>query len=343
MGSRVVVFSDIHHGTLVGKLGSNDVDLRISDALDVEDQVTKYCLENNIDTVLFCGDRFRSRNPSVWLFNMVEEKWFDRANVGIEMFALVGNHDQYRIVGHGSNYSVLWNKKAVSDKVHVIEKPSTISIKGRIFGFIPYGYSLWSEDWKVDLLVFHDELKGFKDDRGYVGRSGFGTKELRRMCKFFLSGHIHAFADVHGQGLIIGAPYQMDMMDVGIKKGFLVFDTDTYEHEFVETSVPKIVKIDVTDDTDVVKESDVVGNYVYCRATKSRIPVVKDMMKRFSARAFRVDEIVDKGMFVESFARRVYAAKSSTEMIQEYIDSRDLPDKKGLVEKGCEVWAEVAG
>jgi len=341
--SKVICYSDIHHGTLIGKLGSNDVDLRVEDALDVERQVTQYCLDHGIDTVLFCGDRFRSRNPSVWLFNMVEEVWFDRADKGIETFALVGNHDQYRIVGHGSNYSVLWNKKVVSDRVHVIEQPSTITIKDKAFGFVPFGYSLCCADWKVDLIVFHDELQGFKDDRGYIGRSGFSTKELRQTCKFFLSGHIHAFADVHGQGLIVGAPYQMDMLDVGIRKGFLVFDTETFEHEFVETRVPKIVRIDVLDDTDVVKEQEVAGNYVYCRTSRNKMDAVKDKLKRFEARAFRVDEIVDKGMFVEAFARKVYEARSGNEMIHEYIDSRDVPNKLSLREKGCEIWQEVAG
>jgi exonuclease SbcD len=63
---RILHFSDVHIG--VENYGRPDpetgLSTRLADFLDTLDEVVDYALENKVDLALFCGDAYKSRDPS---------------------------------------------------------------------------------------------------------------------------------------------------------------------------------------------------------------------------------------------------------------------------------------
>jgi exonuclease SbcD len=92
---RILHFSDVHIG--VENYGRPDPDTglstRLTDFLDTLDEVVDYALENQVDLALFCGDAYKSRDPS-----QTHQREFARriariSSAGIPVFMVVGNHD----------------------------------------------------------------------------------------------------------------------------------------------------------------------------------------------------------------------------------------------------------
>jgi DNA repair exonuclease SbcCD nuclease subunit len=344
MNNQILLYADIHHGITIGKLGSSGLDLRIEDTLEIERQITEYCLKNNIKTVIFAGDRFKSRNPDMWLVNLVDELWSRRSLKGIETYALLGNHDTYKIVSHKSNYSRLWG---YSENVRIFSKPDlTYEWRGEdddciSIGFLPYSCELESLKEKVDLLIFHGCVKGFKDTRGYIPTDeGFELDGLREKCRFFVAGHMHSFEDIQGYGIYLGAPYQIDMLDAGSKRGWVVLDIENFNYEFVESFAPELVVIDNIKDIQKINENQVKGNYMFCKVEKGIEKDCKRILEEYGARTFRVTAIKEKGIFLKGIAEDVFSGEDIDKMIVEYVTSRNLSNKNKIIDVGKQIWKE---
>ena len=92
---KILHFADLHLG--VENYGHIDpttgLSSRFHDFLSALDQIVDYALENKVDLVLFCGDAYKSREPS-----QTQQREFARrinrlSSNGIPIFLLVGNHD----------------------------------------------------------------------------------------------------------------------------------------------------------------------------------------------------------------------------------------------------------
>jgi exonuclease SbcD len=75
---------------------------RLLDFLAALDQVVAYAIEHDVDLALFCGDAYKSRDPS-----QTQQREFARrvarlAQAGIPVFLLVGNHDQPHSLGRAT-------------------------------------------------------------------------------------------------------------------------------------------------------------------------------------------------------------------------------------------------
>ncbi len=92
---KILHFADLHLG--VETYGHTDpatsLSSRLVDFLNVFDQIVDYALNNKIDLVLFCGDAYKSREPT-----QTQQREFARrirrlSDGGIPVFMLTGNHD----------------------------------------------------------------------------------------------------------------------------------------------------------------------------------------------------------------------------------------------------------
>lgn len=92
---RILHFADLHIG--VENYGRVDpatgLSTRLGDFLGALDELVDFALANEIDLVLFCGDAYKSRDPS-----QTHQREFARRIVrltaaGVPVFLLVGNHD----------------------------------------------------------------------------------------------------------------------------------------------------------------------------------------------------------------------------------------------------------
>jgi len=126
---KILHFSDLHLG--VESYGHIDpatgISSRLLDFLSALDQVVSYALENGVDLVLFCGDAYKTREPS-----QTQQREFARrinrlATSGIPIFLLVGNHDLPNAIGKATTTEI-FDTLAVKN-VYVSNRPDIYRIQ----------------------------------------------------------------------------------------------------------------------------------------------------------------------------------------------------------------------
>jgi len=125
---KILHFADLHLGVeSYGRLDpATGLSSRLLDFLNALDQVVDYALENRVDLVLFCGDAYRSREPT-----QTQQREFARrinrlSSNGIPIFLLVGNHDLPNAIGRATSTEI-FDTLAVKN-VYVSNRPQIYSI-----------------------------------------------------------------------------------------------------------------------------------------------------------------------------------------------------------------------
>ncbi|MBI4298928.1 MAG: exonuclease SbcCD subunit D [Chloroflexi bacterium] len=101
---RILHFSDVHIGVEnYGRVDPNTgLSSRLTDFLQTYDEVVEYALANEVDLVLFCGDAYKSRDPSQTHQRAFAQRIARLSAAGIPVFLLVGNHDLPHTSGKAS-------------------------------------------------------------------------------------------------------------------------------------------------------------------------------------------------------------------------------------------------
>ena len=101
---KIIHFADLHLG--VETYGRPDpatgLSSRLLDFLAALDQLVDYALENKVDLVLFCGDAYKSREPTPTQQREFARRINRLAQGGVPVFLLTGNHDLPNAFGQAS-------------------------------------------------------------------------------------------------------------------------------------------------------------------------------------------------------------------------------------------------
>jgi len=105
---RILHFADLHLG--VESYGRIDpvtgLSSRLLDFLSSLDQVVDYTLENKIDLVLFCGDAYKSREPTQTQQREFAKRINRLSTNGVPIFLLIGNHDLPNAIGRATTTEI---------------------------------------------------------------------------------------------------------------------------------------------------------------------------------------------------------------------------------------------
>ena len=105
---KILHFADLHLG--VETYGHTDpttgLSTRLIDFLASLDKVTDYAIENEVDLVIFCGDAYKTREPT-----QTQQREFARrinrlSSNDIPIFLLVGNHDLPNAIGRATSTEI---------------------------------------------------------------------------------------------------------------------------------------------------------------------------------------------------------------------------------------------
>ncbi len=125
---KILHFADLHLGVeSYGRIDpTTGLSSRFLDFLSALDQVVDYALENRVDLVLFCGDAYKSREPS-----QTQQREFARrinrlSTANIPIFLLVGNHDLPNAIGRATSTEI-FDTLAVKN-VYVSSRPDIYHI-----------------------------------------------------------------------------------------------------------------------------------------------------------------------------------------------------------------------
>jgi exonuclease SbcD len=125
---KIIHFADLHLGVEnYGRLDpATGLSSRLGDFLNALDKLVDYALENKIDLVLFCGDAYRSREPTQTQQREFAKRINRLATNGIPVFILIGNHDLPNAVGRATSTEI-FDTLAVKN-VYVSSRPEVYTI-----------------------------------------------------------------------------------------------------------------------------------------------------------------------------------------------------------------------
>ncbi len=101
---RILHFADLHLGIeTYGRIDPiTGLSSRLNDFLAALDQLVEYALNNDVDLVLFCGDAYKSRDPSQTYQREFARRIRQLSASNIPVFLLVGNHDLPHAIGRAT-------------------------------------------------------------------------------------------------------------------------------------------------------------------------------------------------------------------------------------------------
>lgn len=249
---KVLLFSDLHAHTYREFAGppvdAVNLNSRLENCLHVLDAVLNYAIKNDIEKVIFAGDLFHKRNViQTAMYNLVWNRVALFAKSEVDLYLLVGNHDQTTLDGR------IHSLEPMQEIAHVIYKPTIVEItRGAYWQFVPYMEKV--SDLKkamqgpANFLVAHAGLAG-----AVTGPVEYQPDEAMKPSdvpeyEFAFFGHYHKRQKMRDKCWYIGSPIQQHRGEREEEaKGFLVFDTDKLTFKVVPITAPKFVTIEEGD------------------------------------------------------------------------------------------------
>ena len=191
--------------------------------------------QDGITTVVDMGDTFDSRkgidfSALAW----AKTNYYDRLQeMGIKVHTIVGNHTTYYKNTNDVNSVDLLLREY--ENVDVYSEATEVKLGNLKTLFIPW-INAENQDKTFKLIessvckvaMGHLELNGFRVNSQIVMDHGHSSELYSKFTKVF-SGHYHTRSD-DGRIFYLGNPYEMFWSDVGDRRGFTIFDTETLEH-----------------------------------------------------------------------------------------------------------------
>lgn len=260
---KIAILADTHFG-----IRKNSELILENQKRFFNEQFFPYLQSNGINEIFILGDIFDSRpNMNINIMNEVCDLLKP-----YQYTMLVGNHDSYLNTSTKINSLKLFKNFS---NIDVIESMQEKEFFGKKFLFVPWIFDekQFLEDfkkYKSEVCFGHFDLNGFSMGHK-ISDSALMPETFQKFKKVF-SGHFHApQSRMFGttEFIYCGSPMQYDWGEVGQRKGFYIFNTDTLEYEFIENTVSaKHIKITYGEEYDpaevennfvklIVKEEDV--------------------------------------------------------------------------------------
>lgn len=196
-------------------------------------------LDQGVKTIVGLGDTFEDRkNMNLLGLDHARTVYFDPAEKnGIEIITILGNHDVFYRNTNDIHALDLIDK--AYPNVKVIHDTEVIDFDGFKLGLVSWinkeNYESrldFIKNCEVDVLAGHFEISGFEMTKGNFCEGGMSQDIFKRFNEVW-SGHFH-IASKQGCIRYLGNPSQTNKGDVGYKRGFYIYDTDTRELIFYE-------------------------------------------------------------------------------------------------------------
>ena len=246
--------------------------------------------ERKIEHAIHLGDSFDNRKViDFWALNWAKEHVYDKfKELGVNVHTIVGNHDVY--YKNTNEVNAVDSLLESYDNVVRYSSATEIDIDGFQTLLLPwicqdnYDESMKAiKNTKCKSAFGHLELNGFQLFPGMVQTNAHMNMDVSAFKKLdvVFSGHYHTRSD-DGKIFYLGNPYQIFWNDAGDKRGFHIFDTDTYELEFIPNPYTMFEKVYYED-----------TNYKLYDARHLKDKIVKVIVRKKSSQ-LEFDKFVDK-------------------------------------------------
>jgi predicted phosphodiesterase len=230
---KIAIITDSHAGVRNDSIAFHDYMKRFYDNV-----FYRYIDENNIKTILHCGDivdrrKYININTAYRLRKDLIEPAIER---GIEWHQILGNHDvMHKNTNKISSFTELFNKFPLN----IYEEATEVDFDGCKILLIPWINDENREhtlklikETDAQIVFGHLELQGFEMYKGSIVSHGDDPNLFGRF-DIVCSGHYHHRSN-RGNIHYLGSPAEFTWSDYNDPRGFHVFDTETRELSFVE-------------------------------------------------------------------------------------------------------------
>lgn len=297
--------------------------------------------KRNINVVIHLGDAFDNRKGiDYWGLEWAQKVVYDKfKELGIIVYQICGNHDA--TMKSTNKYNAIGTLLRDYDNVIPIVDPVEYTIENNRIVFVPWickdnekkTFELLQKT-SANLLFGHLELSGFTLFPGQVNTHGMSTEKFEKFDMVF-SGHYHTRSS-DGKVFYIGNPYQMFWSDVDDTRGFHIFDTNTYELEFIENPY-KIYKKIYYDDSKIedIDLEDLIGKYVKLIVkNKSNHSEYENFISKLVELDIIDLKIVDTNIIDDTNVEITELEPENTlTILNKYIDNSDFSLDKNMVKK----------
>ena len=249
------------------------------------------CEKHGIKQIVHLGDYYDHRKfVNFKALNHNRRIFLDQIRKrGMSMDIIPGNHDTFY-----KNTNELNSLKEClghyMNEVHIIMEPTVMQYDSLKLGLLPwicqdnYDESMKAiKNTKCKSAFGHLELNGFQLFPGMVQTNAHMNMDVSAFKKLdvVFSGHYHTRSN-DGKIFYLGNPYQIFWNDAGDKRGFHIFDTDTYELEFIPNPYTMFEKVYYED-----------TNYKLYDARHLKDKIVKVIVRKKTSQ-LEFDKFVDK-------------------------------------------------
>lgn len=297
------------------------ISLKLHELLNAITQVFDYAVKNKIDTVIFGGDiSHKRKNVDVKPFHLFQElliEYSDRLNY----IFIPGNHDGDGLFRGQTAVSFF---KTIPNS-QVFDFPTVIDN----ITYIPDSQDMLQdihEAEPTDILISHFALSEAATDSGLKVITKFSKKDLKKF-KLVLLGDYHTFQKIDN----IYYPGTLIPMNRGEKgpKGFIVFDDESMEVEFIETTgFRRYIDVEINENTNIEEVKKILQNktetndYIVVHNNLPEIPIeLKVVMKEEAI------PIIDK-YEPEEIIRGISSNMNLGEQMKKYLELSGIPEKE---------------
>lgn len=266
MNNKFAVISDLHIGV------HQSSEKWLQEVVKFANWFRDQLLDKNIKDIVIPGDFFHDRTDinllALQYTTQILDIWRD-----FHIWMIPGNHDCfYKDTAQVSSVSIFkgYPNITIFDSVNVVE------FNNKKVMFVPWGCSV-PTDTKVDIIVGHFELTGFKMNSFRVCDGGDDSDTLTNAGNLIITGHFHLRQErvnKTGTVLYVGTPYEMDYNDMGSDKGYHIVDTNTNNTEFV--IYPLTTKHKKLTVTELINNKDRMDDYLNANVRGNVVTLVVD-------------------------------------------------------------------
>jgi|TARA_R100000482_G_scaffold69839_4_gene26379 UDP-2,3-diacylglucosamine pyrophosphatase LpxH len=299
-----------------------------------------YLEKEGITTVIDMGDTFDSRkgidfSALAW----AKDNYYDRLkDMGITVHTIVGNHTAYYKNTNKVNAVDLLLREY--DNVYVYDAASEVTIGGLDILFIPWinneneeNTFRFIQNSDCHCAMGHLELQGFRVNKQIIMDHGHTSELYSKFTKVF-SGHYHTRSD-DGRIFYLGNPYEMFWSDVGDRRGFTIFNTETLEHTPVDNPYRLFYNIYYEDTDYQTFDSREYENKIVRVIVRKKTDIKKfeKFIDKLYASNIHELKIVENFQIQESEDFQPFESEDTLSILNRYIEEAEISLDKSIIQK----------
>jgi exonuclease SbcD len=255
---KILHFADLHLGVeSYGQLDpTTGLSSRFGDFLAALDEVVDYALDNGIDLVLFCGDAYKSREPSQTQQREFAKRIKRLATAGITVFLLTGNHDLPNAISRATTVEIFDALKV--ENVVVANHPDIFTIETKS-GILQIVALPWA---RRSTFLNREDCKGLSFDQinrrleyALIEWLSDAVQSLNPELPALLAAHLSLITAMPGseKSMIVGREHVLLQSDVALPPFDYVALGHIHRHQVLGQNPPvvypgSLCRIDFSDE-----------------------------------------------------------------------------------------------